>query len=289
MKPIHYNVPVPKDRTLFVQEDILERFYPHMHRHEEYQLIWIVDGRGQLLVEDSLHDFAKGDIFLLGSNQSHVFKNEQIGDLVRSVSVFFNLKGRLGGMLDLPELSALLDFISKNQRGFRVPYAYLSQVRRRFEILKKSDQMDQLINFFYLFKALNGVSAQLKPLSGASFLDADPTASAPVRINKLCRYIDEHFKDNIALSEVAEQANLTPQAFCRFFKKSTGKTFVSYLNDVRVREACRMLGTGTFDCISTVAYLCGFNSITNFNRVFRNVIGESPKEYMNKYTTLLFQ
>lgn len=287
MKPVHYNVPVPKDRTLFVQEDILERFYPHMHRHEEYQLIWIVEGAGQLLVDDSLHDFKKDDIFLLGSNQPHVFKNEQDGGLVRSVSVFFNVKGRLAGMLDLPELGVLLDFISNNQRGFRVPNTYLSQVRRRIEILKKSDHMDQLINFFYLLKALNSVSAQLKPLSGASFVDNEPNTT--IRINKLCRYIDEHFKDNIALSEVAEQANLTPQAFCRFFKKSTGKTFVSYLNDVRVREACRLLGTGTHDCISTVAYLCGFNSITNFNRVFRNVIGESPKEYMNKYITLLYQ
>jgi AraC-like DNA-binding protein len=287
MKPIHYNVPVPKDRTLFVQEDILERFYPHMHRHEEYQLIWIVEGTGQLLVEDSLHNFKKDDIFLLGSNQPHVFKNEQVGGFARSVSVFFNVKGRLAGMLDLPELGVLLDFISNNQRGFRVPNIYLNQVRRRIEILKKSDHMDQLINFFYLLKALNSVSAQLKPLSGASFVENEPNTT--IRINKLCRYIDEHFKDNIALSEVAEQAHLTPQAFCRFFKKSTGKTFVSYLNDIRVREACRLLGTGTCDCISTVAYLCGFNSITNFNRVFRNVIGESPKEYMNKYITLLYQ
>ncbi|MBE8722415.1 AraC family transcriptional regulator [Sphingobacterium pedocola] len=287
MKPIHYNVPVPKDRTLFVQEDILERFYPHMHRHEEYQLIWIVEGTGQLMVDDSLHNFRKDDIFLLGSNQPHVFKNEQVGGLVRSVSVFFNVKGRLAGMLDLPELGVLLDFISNSQRGFRVPNTYLSQVRRRIEILKKSDHMDQLINFFYLLKALNSVSAHLKPLSGASFSENEPHAT--IRINKLCRYIDEHFKDNIALSEVAEQAHLTPQAFCRFFKKSTGKTFVSYLNDIRVREACRLLGTGTHDCISTVAYLCGFNSITNFNRVFRNVIGESPKEYINKYITLLYQ
>lgn len=287
MKSIHYNVPVPKDRTLFVQEDILERFYPHMHRHEEFQLMCIVEGTGQLLVEDSLHDFETGDIFLLGSNQSHVFKNEHMLCSVRSISVFFDVKGGLAGMLGLPELSVLLDFIGSNRRGFRVPRAHLVKIRRRIEVLKNADQMDQLVNFFYLLKALNSVSEDLRPLTGVEVKDNEP--STTIRINRLCRYIDEHYKDNISLGEVAEQANLTPQAFCRFFKKSTGKTFVSYLNEVRVREACKLLGSGVYDCISTVAYLCGFNSITNFNRVFRGTIGIAPKEYMYKYKMLLLQ
>jgi AraC-like DNA-binding protein len=77
---------------------------------------------------------------------------------------------------------------------------------------------------------------------------------------------------------------MTPQAFCRFFKKRTRHTFVSFLNEVRINEACKKLTEGGFDSISTVAYTCGFNSITNFNRVFKAVLGKSPSEYVESYT-----
>ncbi|MGX1639799.1 MULTISPECIES: AraC family transcriptional regulator [Sphingobacterium] len=287
MKPIQYNVPVPKDRTVFVQEDILDKFYPYMHRHVEYQIIMIVAGSGQLLVDDNLHNFQQGDIFLVGSNQAHVFKNDQSSEGIRSVSVFFNLEGALLNLLNLPELSVLMEFISNNCRGFQVPKQHLAPIRRRIEVLKRSDRMDQLVNFFYLLKSLNMVSADLTPLSGVSHYETD--AFGGFKINSLCRFIEENFKENISLCDVAEKANLTPQAFCRYFKKCTGKTFVSYLNEIRVREACRLLGNDKYDCVSIIAYSSGFNSITNFNRVFRSVIGTSPKEYALNYKNFLYQ
>ncbi|WP_185217165.1 AraC family transcriptional regulator [Sphingobacterium mizutaii] len=287
MKPIQYNVPVPKDRTVFVQEDILDKFYPYMHRHVEYQIIMIVAGSGQLLVDDNLHNFQQGDIFLVGSNQAHVFKNDQSSEGIRSVSVFFNLEGALLNLLNLPELSVLMEFISNNCRGFQVPNQHLAPIRRRIEVLKRSDRMDQLVNFFYLLKSLNMVSADLTPLSGVSHYETDGFGG--FKINSLCRFIEENFKENISLCDVAEKANLTPQAFCRYFKKCTGKTFVSYLNEIRVREACRLLGNDKYDCVSIIAYSSGFNSITNFNRVFRSVIGTSPKEYALNYKNFLYQ
>ncbi|MFD2556639.1 AraC family transcriptional regulator [Sphingobacterium tabacisoli] len=286
MKPIQYRVPVPKDRSVFIQEDVLEKFYPYMHRHEEYQLIWIMEGAGQLLVDDNVHEFEKGDIFLLGSNQAHVFKG-RLGGLVKSVSVFFNLKGALSNILNMPELSVLLDFVAKSGRGFKVPANDLTHIRRRIEILKKSDRLDQLVNFFYLLKSLNKISAQLKPLSGVSTVEFGLGGS--LRISSLCKFLEDNYKENISLGEIAEKANLTPQAFCRYFKKSTGKTFVAYLNELRVREACRMLSGKEEDSISIVAYNSGFNSITNFNRVFRTVLGVSPKTYLTNYQNSLYR
>jgi AraC-like DNA-binding protein len=287
MKPIQYRVPVPKDRTVFIQEDFLDKFYPHMHCHEEYQLIWIKEGNGQLLVDDNVHDFERGDIFLLGSNQAHVFKNDFRVGYVQSVSVFFNLKGSLSTILNMPELSMLLDFIDKNGRGFKVPKIHLAQISRRIEALKNSDSLGQLVSFFYLLKSLNRLSCKLKPLSGVTSVDFGTGGS--FRITALCDFLENNYKENIGLNEIAEKANLTPQAFCRYFKKSTGKTLVSYLNELRVREACRLLGGQDYDCISIVAYHSGFNSITNFNRVFRSILGISPKMYVANYKHLLYE
>jgi AraC-like DNA-binding protein len=287
MKPIQFKVPAPQDKSVYIQEDVLEKFYPHMHRHEEYQLIWIKAGIGQLLVDDNVHDFQCGDIFLLGANQAHVFKSLFFGAGVQSVSVFFNTKGALSTMATMPELRNLLDFIDKSHRGFKVPAKYLSRVSRRIEILQQSDFLDQLVNFFYLLKSLSKVSIDLKPLTGVQLHKSD--SSKPFRIATLCKFLDEHFKENISLCEIADKANLTPQAFCRYFKKSTGKTFVSYLNELRIREACKLLGGGRHDCISMIAYNSGFNSITNFNRVFRSLLGISPKTYVTNYRSYLYQ
>jgi len=90
----------------------------------------------------------------------------------------------------------------------------------------------------------------------------------------------------ITLEDVAKQAHMTPQAFCRYFKKHTLHTFVSFLNEVRINEACKKLTDGNYDSIATVAYNCGFNSITNFNRVFKSVTRKSPSEYVDSYFKL---
>ncbi|MDF2849718.1 MAG: hypothetical protein K0S31_403 [Sphingobacterium multivorum] len=286
MKPVQFKVPAPQDKSIYIQEDVLDKFYPHMHRHEEYQLIWIKEGIGQLLLDDNVHEFQRGDIFLLGTNQAHVFKSFIAGESVRSVSLFFSAKGALSTMATMPELRNLLDFVHKCQRGFKVPPKLQGQVCYYIEILQKSDFLDQLVNFFYLLKSLSKVFTELEPLSGVQLPKRE--ISKPFRIEKLCKFLEEHFKENISLDEIAEKANLTPHAFCRYFKNCTGKTFIAYLNELRIREACKLLGLGRHDSISLIAYDAGFNSITNFNRVFRNILGVSPKIYVRNYRNFLY-
>ena len=97
-------------------------------------------------------------------------------------------------------------------------------------------------------------------------------------------YIDAEYHNKPDVNVVAEKVNLTTPAFCRYFKKHTGRKFISFLNEVRINEACKNLVSGKkADCISGVAYNAGFNSITNFNRVFKSVVGSSPKDYVNTY------
>jgi AraC-like DNA-binding protein len=93
----------------------------------------------------------------------------------------------------------------------------------------------------------------------------------------------QHYNRDLTLEEVAAAAYMTPQAFCRYFKKHTRLTFVSFLNEVRINEACKKLIEGSYDSVSSIAYDCGFNSITNFNRVFKSTLGISPREYLNKF------
>lgn len=281
MKPLYYSLNIPNDRTVFVKDESLDFFYPHFHQHVEYQLVWVVDGKGSLVVENSFHSFESGDVFLIGSNQPHVFKGEEMSTAVRAISVFFEMSGALDYIFALPELRGLQLFISQNNNGFRVPKNYLNDVIGKIQVLQHSEGVDRLINFLYLLKVLNKISKDTAPLSGATIKELNDINS--IRIVNICKYIQSNFRKEITLDEMAEKASLTTQAFCRYFKKSTGKTFISYLNELRVSEACRLLVNERYDCISMIAYNAGFNSITNFNRVFRLEKGLSPKEYLLQY------
>lgn len=282
MKPLHYSLNIPEDQTVFVKEELMESFYPFFHKHVEYQLAWIAQGQGKLVVENSYHDFESGDIFLIGSNQAHVFKIEDMCSTIRIVSVFFDLRGALDYIFTLPELRGLKSFIKKQNQGFKVPKACVKDVRNSIERLQQSEGIERLVGFIYLLKHLNFISEEIIPLTRTVMLQSQHHDSS-IKIVSICKYIQDHFRDDISLDELAEKANLTPQAFCRFFKKSTGKTFITYLNQLRVEEVCRLLVNDKYTGISIIAFNSGFRSLTNFNRVFRTMKGVSPKDFLSKY------
>ncbi len=94
----------------------------------------------------------------------------------------------------------------------------------------------------------------------------------------------KNYAKQISLIDVARQAHMTPPAFCRYFKKHTRHTFLSFLNEVRINEACKKLTDGSNQNIAVIAYNCGFNSITNFNKVFKTRKPASPPtSYLNAY------
>jgi len=103
-----------------------------------------------------------------------------------------------------------------------------------------------------------------------------------IRIGAIYDYIMKHYDTDIMLEDIAKHANMTPQAFCRYFKKHTRLTFITFLNEVRIHEACKKLSGGINDNISTIAYQSGFNSIATFNRVFKTITGRAPREYIRE-------
>ena len=101
------------------------------------------------------------------------------------------------------------------------------------------------------------------------------------RISDIYKYVNQHFKKNISLAELAAVVNMTPNSFCRFFKKATNKTPVEYLNETRIKYACQLLVRGELT-IAQCAFESGFNNLANFNRRFKLTLGVSPKEYIQR-------
>jgi AraC-like DNA-binding protein len=152
------------------------------------------------------------------------------------------------------------------------------------ELLQKIGNANAGFRLAYFIELLQ-VMANFKHwqyLSAQSFA-TNITDSEGLRMNQIFRYTTDNFNGNISLEQIASVACLTSQSFCRYFKKHTGKTYVHFLNEVRINEACKILTEHNFDGIGNVAYQCGFNSVISFNRVFKTIIKKTPKDFIKTY------
>lgn len=287
MKVLPFTIPVPHDRTLIILDEKLPYFYTHLHRHEEIQLTWIIEGEGTLVAGNTMHVFRPGDIYLLGPNVPHVFKSEpdyfeqDSERKVHTVTIFFNPYGKLASLFELPEMKGVQAFFRQYQNGFKVPEYVSAKIAGEIYGLQNEDGIEQLTHFLHLLKSFSNLE-DLEPLTVNPYSRVSDHEG--VRIGNIYNFIIQNYGKNITLEDVAGQAHMTPHAFCRYFKKHTRHTFINFLNKVRINEACKMLISGIHNGIAAVAYSCGFNSITNFNRVFKSVTGKSPRLYLDGYT-----
>ena len=288
MKVLQFTIPVADDKSVITDQVELPHHYPYLHRHKETQITWIQQGEGTLIVGNNMHAYTSGDIFLLGANVPHLFKSSpeyftpESGRSVKAFTLFFNPEGVLGALFNLPELKPFKIFLQQHQQGFKIPDSSFKQVSHFMQSVKATSGPDQLMQFFSLMKSLTSIDTKLDPLSSYGDLPAI-TENEGIRIGNIYNFIMQNYNEDITLDDVAKAAYMTPESFCRYFKKHTGHTFISFLNEIRINEACKKLTAHKFESISTVAYKCGFKSITNFNRVFKYVIGSSPREYLDNY------
>ncbi|SHM56028.1 AraC family transcriptional regulator [Mucilaginibacter sp. OK098] len=291
MKVLPFTIPVPHDHSIIVQEEVLPHFYTYLHRHAETQITWIQKGEGTLLAGNNMHVFREGEIYVIGANLPHLFKSDPAYFLpdsdkeVRTVTIFFNPSGKLSALFNLPEMKAIKAFITQNPSGFKVPDSMYTTMAGRLTTIQQTNSAEQLYSFIELLNILSTTN-NLQPLSSGSyaFSMTDPEG---MRIASVYNYIMQNFSSALTLEDVALQAHLTPTAFCRYFKKHTRHTLVNFVNKVRVNEACKMLVNGSAKSIATIAYSCGFNSITNFNYVFKSITGVSPRDYVNNYSNTI--
>lgn len=287
MKVLQFTIPVPINQTIIVQKEVLPYFYPHLHRHHEIQLTWVQKGEGTLIADNNMHAFTSNDIYWLSANQPHLFKSDPSYFLPKSkkitsaLTIFFNPEGQLAHLFDLPEIRNIKKFIQQQSSGFKIPQQYVAEISHLMVQVKNGDGLEQMIHFLDILRKLISYE-KLSPLSTSS-RPQQYSEHEGIRIGTIYNYIMQHYDKPITLEDVAKRAHMTPQAFCRYFKKHTRHTFVSFLSEVRISEACKMLTDGAYDSIATVAYNCGFNSITNFNRVFKSVTSRSPSEYVDSF------
>ncbi|MCD0489533.1 AraC family transcriptional regulator [Pedobacter sp. MC2016-14] len=288
MKVLPFTLLVPDDKSVISEQVELPHFYPYLHRHDEFQITWIQKGEGTLVAGNNMHSFQSGDIFMIGANLPHLFKSNpeyfevDSGKQISACSLYFNPLGKMESLFNLPETRNYKTFLQNNKHGFKIPAAHTAQIAAKLQMVHQSSGAGLLFNFLDLFDNFIAIG-DAEPLCPAVY-SSDISENEGIRLSNILNYIMQNYHTPITLEHVSDVAYMTPPAFCRYFKKHTGRKFISFLNEVRINEACKNLISGRkADCISGVAYNAGFNSITNFNRVFKSVTGISPKDYIFNY------
>jgi len=287
MKVVMFTIPVEIDNSFHLQEDKLAHFYEHLHRHNEVQITWVINGEGTLIVGNNMLPFNSGDLFVIGANQPHFFKNDASYFIpnnrksIHSLNIFFNPAGFISQLLAFPEMSTIKKFVRSSSFGMRASEMEASILSEYFLKIRNSSAGFRLAYFIEMLQ----VMANLKKweyLSTESF-ESGITDFEGLRMNDIYRYIIDNFTKDITLAQIAAVSYLTPQSFCRYFKKHTGKTYIHFLNEVRINEARKRFMEMNFDSIGTVAYHCGFNNVISFNRMFKSIVGKTPSEFIKNY------
>jgi AraC-like DNA-binding protein len=290
MKVIPFTIPIAKENSVIVQEEKQAYFYNHLHRHNEAQITWILEGEGTLIIENYMQQFRAGEIYVIGANTPHIFKSdpayfEKDSKLsVHAITIFFDPNGILKPMFDFPEMKEIKRFMENmTSLGLQAPAEYINEIMDKIRAVQNSNGGFRIARFVELFQFLSEIQSwKILTTAASSFSLSD---SEGIRMNNIYQFTMENYAENIKLKQVADVAFLTPEAFCRYFKKHTRKTYVNFLNEIRINEACKKIFAGEFDTVASVAYDSGFKSAISFNRVFKQITGKTPLQYRNEITS----
>jgi AraC-like DNA-binding protein/quercetin dioxygenase-like cupin family protein len=275
MKVYPFKIPKPKDEHLIVQIDKEPIFYNRLHQHEEIQISYILNGAGKLLVVDTIHPFSTGDLFVIGSNLPHIFKSIQSETDAHMVTVFFTRKTFGEDFFNLPYFNELDIFFKKSSSGFKVT----SNQNNIGNLLLKLSAAQKLARFILFLQLIEQLSFEnTEPLSKFMY-NKTLSSNEGERLQVIFDYVFKNFQNPIALNDIAKMAYMTSNAFCRFFKQRTNKTFFEFLIELRIEHACQLLNFKKELNINLVSERSGFNSISNFNKKFKKIKGITPTQY----------
>ncbi|GAB3994995.1 AraC family transcriptional regulator [Spirosoma daeguense] len=290
MKALLFKVPTIDERSFRVEKYSFPHFYGHLHFHPEIQLTLIQEGVGTLIAGDKLDRFGRNDVLMLGSNLPHVLRSDP--DYFRpdtdqrstSVSVLFRPEYLESTLLNLPETRHLQQLLREAQHGIRFRCPEGHWLAGQFDTLSAERPFNQLLSLLTILDFLS-TSTNRELLSATAF-EHPQRPEDHQRLERVFSYVLENYHTPISLDDVANVANLTSGAFCRFFRQHTRKTFSTLLNEVRVEHACRYLRESKLS-ISQIAFSCGYTNLSNFNRKFKEITGMAPSEYIRSYTNLV--
>ena len=254
------------------------------HYHYEYEINLVMDFVGKRIVGDSIESISGTDLVLIGPNTFHSW--ESTPDFhTHVITIQFSRELFGSSFLNKNLFRAIKELLTSSDKGIVFSDDDKKIVIPMLLSLAEKKGFDTVLDFMNILHILSK-SVNKRLLCSPNFTQNHYEIKNR-RVKIVHQYIQKNYSRKITIPEVANLINMTESGFCHFFKRSTQKSFINFLNDLRVGEAARML-LETTNTISEISYHCGFNNISNFNRIFKKRKGVTPSEFrddnINKLT-----
>ncbi len=282
---LHEITPLSENDFMYVADRHKQEFDYPIHSHEVMELNFVAGAAGaRRIVGDSSEVIGDYDMVLItSSNLEHVWEQYECKSLdIHEITVQFNLSfEESSSPFHTIPFQPIYHMMQRAKRGLAFPVQAVLQVYRLLtELTTNKESFYAIQRFFEILYELSKFT-DARELSSTSFAKVDVSSNTR-QILKVKSYINEHYNDDLRLEQIGSLASMTPSAFSRFFKQHTGKTLSEYIVDIRLGFAARRL-VETTDSVAEICYCCGFNTLSNFNRLFRKRKGCSPTEFREKY------
>ncbi len=252
------------------------------HYHPEFELTYIMQGTGQRFVADSVQPFSEGDLVLLGSYLPHFWRNSsafyQSDSQLAAESVVVQFPQTLidNFLAKVPDFKSIMNLLRQSVFGIQFSQQTTEKVRHKLVQLPQLSEGFRFIGLLDILMILSQDSSPTLLASAAYRITIDDAETE--RMKRILDFTLAHFQGEISLETIAEIAHLTVPAFCRYFKKRTQKTYIEFLNHLRINHACKLL-TDSELSIAQVGLECGFHNLSNFHQLFKRHTGLSPLQY----------
>lgn len=285
MKPTYEQVTASPDNSFTFRHLSQPVFDGGYHFHPETELTLITAGQGRRFVGTNVADFRTGDLVLVGSNLPHAWRSEPDNPPAEALVIQFREDFLGKELLAKPEFRPIAQLLGRARSGLHFDGPTQRQISREMHYLQKAGPFQRLLGLLDLLHTL-ALSTDVNVLDTSQFFGQLPRTDHE-RLNQIYGYMAEHFHDEIRLETVASLIHMTPQSFCRYFRKITRKTFVDVLTEYRIRYASQLLLSEADASVSDIGYRSGFGNISHFNRQFRHVTGQTPLQYRKSFAAQL--
>lgn len=250
----------------------------YWHFHPEYELVYIEGATATRHVGDHISTFEGSDLVLIGSNIPHLnFDYGVRSDYLKDV---LHIKPSFKDTIqnEIPELNEINALFERSKRGVAYTGETKKEIGHRLKKLHLLSPFNLFVEIIHILKFL-AESQEFVYLHDHPFINKY-NKNEQQRLRTIYGFVDENYQGKIGISEVASLANLSNEAFCRYFKRATGNSFITFLNQYRISQAKRLLLSGKN--VGETCFECGFESLSYFNRAFKKITGENPSDFRKR-------
>ncbi|TZF83187.1 AraC family transcriptional regulator [Pedobacter sp. BS3] len=284
IKPSFEALGTPGNHSFLLRDFKEHAFSAPYHFHPEYELTFIVKGMGKRFVGSNMENYQSGDLVLLGANLPHCWKTEDaIEGEINAHSVVVQFQDNFLGehFLSKPECLSINHLLLRSAGGLRFTNKTQELVcDKMMTLATENDNFKRLISLLEILHSL-AVSDSVVVLNNYTYT-AQQSPEEQQRINRVFAYLVEHFRQRVSLNEAAAVANMSPNAFCKYFKKATRKTFMEMVIDYRINYASQQLAYSNKP-VSQICFDSGFSDVSHFHKLFRAKMKISPLAYRKNF------